>query len=209
MLVGLTALTILTLGATAPITGLTATVIVGATIGGYVGVGFSVISQGHNNGWSNINSMQVFRDGLGGAVAGSISAVPTGLGVSGYLSTFGFGGIINQSVTSWQTELLAFGIGGVASVVAKSASNLILTRRANAIFNQSRKAKSLAVQQLQGHHMNLGSVALKGSMRNAFKDTSLTAIKGLIDFASPYFRLGVYSSLVSASFSTFPYIFID
>ncbi len=215
-LAGLTALTIATLGAAAPITGLAATMIVGATAGAYIGVGVSVVSQGVHNGWDSIDSMQVFRDCLGGAAAGAISAIPTGGGVLGYLGAFGLGGtasvvggVISGSVTSLETLLLAFAIGGAASVIAKGVSDLILRGKANSIFNQGRKAKSLAVQQLQGSPFNMGSAALKGSMRNAFKDTSLATIKVLINNANPWFRLGIYSSLTSASLSSFPYIFIN
>ena len=73
-LVALTALTICTFGSVAPITGLAATLIVGATIGAYVGVGASIISQGMSSGWSNINSWQVLLDGTMGAISGAVGA---------------------------------------------------------------------------------------------------------------------------------------
>lgn len=119
-------------------------------------------------------------------------------------------GFITGSVSfdnPWSIAL-AFGIGGIANVAARGISDVILGKQAASIFNQGNKAKSLAVQQLQGHTRNMGSQALKGSMRNAFKDTSLATIKGLINNVNPFFRFGIYASLNSAALSSFPYIFM-
>ena len=214
-LVGLATLTVLTFGAAAPITGVAALMVVGATAGAFIGTGISIVSQGIRNGWNNISATQVFRDCLGGAVAGAISAIPTGGGIIGYLGAFGLGGLasvaggaISGTVTDWKSALLAFGIGGAASVFAKGVGDLVLNGRAKSIFNQGRKAKSLAVQQLQGSPFNMGAAALKGNMRNAFKNTSLATIKILVNNASPWLRLGIYSALTSAFLSSLPYAII-
>lgn len=75
ILVGLAVATVLTFGAAAPITGLAATMVVGAMIGASVGVAVSIVSQGLVNGWDNINSWQVFTDMAVGAIGGAISGV--------------------------------------------------------------------------------------------------------------------------------------
>ena len=51
---------------------------------------------------------------------------------------------------SQTSALLAFGIGGVANVAAKGISDKILNSKASFFANMGNKAKSLAVQKLQG-----------------------------------------------------------
>ena len=199
------------------ITTIIGTILIGALIGGAIGgafeLGRQIIFEGGVNNWSKIGLAV-----LGGAAAGAITAIPLpGKGFLSYLGTFalgGFGSVVSGFITGtvgfdngWSIAL-AFGIGGIANVVARGVSDIILGKKALAIFNQGKKAKSLAVQQLQGNARNMGSLALKGSMRNAFKDTSLATIKILLMNAKPIFRLGVYSSLNSAALSSFPYIFM-
>ena len=55
--------------------------LIGTLIGGIIGAGFSVISQGITNGWDNINGWQVLLDGTISAISGLLSA--TGIGVIG------------------------------------------------------------------------------------------------------------------------------
>ena len=62
VLVALTALSVCTLGAAAPISGIAATMVVGETIGVFIGTGASIISPGIHNGWNNISGFQVFRE---------------------------------------------------------------------------------------------------------------------------------------------------
>ena len=52
----------------------------------------------------------------------------------------------------------------------------------------------------------MGVAAAKGSMRNAFKDISLSAIKIIINNAYSVLRLGIASSLMSAGLSALPVI---
>ena len=77
ILVGLAVATVFTFGAAAPITGIAAAMVVGATIGATVGFAASIVTQGIVNGWDNINSWQVFTDtvigGVGGALSGAAS----------------------------------------------------------------------------------------------------------------------------------------
>lgn len=65
----------------------------------------------------------------------------------------------------------------------------------------SAKAKSLAVQQLQAHSLNMGAAALSGSYRNAFKDVTREMIYDLIKNSSFLIRDSVYSSLISGLLS--------
>ena len=55
--------------------------LIGALIGGIIGAGASVISQGITNGWDKINGWQVLLDGTIGAASGLLSA--TGIGTVG------------------------------------------------------------------------------------------------------------------------------
>ena len=118
---------------------------------------------------------------VGGFVAGFISAIPgpnfATWGTLGKVLSYGAsfliggagtlaGGLITGSVNSVETGLLAFLIGGIANIAARGISEKIADMKASRIFNQGNKAKSLEVQQLQGHPLNMGSQALKGNMRN-------------------------------------------
>lgn len=55
--------------------------LIGTLVGGIIGTGVSVISQGITNGWDNINGWQVLLDGTIGAASGLLSA--TGIGTVG------------------------------------------------------------------------------------------------------------------------------
>ncbi len=55
--------------------------LIGTLVGGIIGAGVSVISQGITNGWDNINGWQVLLDGTIGAASGLLSA--TGIGTVG------------------------------------------------------------------------------------------------------------------------------
>ncbi|CDR31481.1 Cell wall-associated polypeptide CWBP200 [Acholeplasma oculi] len=193
------------------------TILIGALIGGVVGGGFEIgrqiIFEGDLNDWNKVGLAA-----LSGAVSGALTAIPIpGTGFLSWVGTFALGaagslasGAITGTVdfsNPWSIAL-AIGIGGFANVAARGISNAILSNKAEVIFNQGSKAKSLAVQQLQGHARNMGSTALKGSMRNAFKGTSLATIKDLITNVNPFIRYGIYSSINSAAMSTFPYIFV-
>ena len=179
---------------------------IGVLIGGVVGGVFEIGKQIYSNGWdpSDWNWQQIGLSAFGGAVAGMISAIPIG----GWVGAFAFGGLgsvagglITGSVNNWETALLAFGIGAIANVAAYGISNKFANIKAGKIFDQGNKAKSLAVQKLQGHTLNLGSKALKGSLRNAFKQTSQKEIQKLLMNASTRFRYGVYSAIFSSTMS--------
>lgn len=55
--------------------------LIGAIVGGIIGAGASVVSQGLSNGWESINGWQVLLDGTIGAISGLLSA--TGIGTFG------------------------------------------------------------------------------------------------------------------------------
>ena len=179
---------------------------IGFLIGGTVAGGFEIYNQIRSNGWNpyDWNWKQIGLSALGGAVAGMISAIPVG-GWLGALFLGGIGslmgGIISGSVYNLETALLAFSIGALANLIAYGVSAKLTDAKASQIYNQSRKAKSLSVQKLQGHRLNMGSKALKGSFRNAFKDTTQAEIAGLIKNANPWIRLGIYSTSISSFLS--------
>ena len=98
ILVGLTVATVFTFGAAAPITGSIATMVVGATVGAYVGFGLSIATQAITTG--HVNSWSVFVDTLGGALFGALNG---GLGASPTLSTRVLVGIGKVSLNVFTT----------------------------------------------------------------------------------------------------------
>ena len=186
--------------------GILTAILIGALIGGIIAGGFSVAGQISNNGWDvgNWDWTQIGISTLGGVVAGGISAIPIG----GWVGAIAFGGIgavsgglITGAVNSFETAAIIFGVGAFANLVGYGISNAIAKTQANFIYNLSNKAKSLAVQQLQMHPLNMGSVALKGSYRNAFKNISQQEIRSLLVHANPWLRNGVYSSFFASLLS--------
>ena len=69
------------------------------------------------------------------------------------------------------------------------------------IFNQSNKAKSLSIQRLQAHPLNMGKEALKEKFRNAFKNFSQAQIGELLVNANLALRYGIYAMLVFSTLS--------
>ncbi|MBE6534412.1 MAG: hypothetical protein E7678_05550 [Ruminococcaceae bacterium] len=179
---------------------------IGALIGGVVSGGFAIGNEIYENGWNPTtwDWKQIGLSTLGGAVAGAISSIPLG----GWVGSLVFGalgslagGIISGSVDSLESAIMAMGIGAIANVVAYGISNKITNIQARKIFNQSRKAKSLAIQKLQSHPLNMGAKALKGQYRNAFKNTTVKEIEELIKNAYSFLRYGVYSAVTSSILS--------
>ena len=182
------------------------TIAIGALIGGLISGGFAIADQIQQNGWdiSNWNWKQIGLSVLGGIVAGGISAIPIGgwvgalvFGALGALA----GGLISGSINSIESALICMSIGAVANIIAYGIGDKIANTQASKIFNQSSKPKSLAVQKLQSHPLNMGTKVLKGSYRNAFKGTTQAEIKDLIINVSPLLRYGIYSAITSSILS--------
>lgn len=184
--------------------------LIGATIAG----AFNAIGQlcsGNSWDWAFLGLSLA-----GGFVSGFISAIPVpsfaALGLFGKVLSYGttfvlggtgavVGGLITGSVNSLEALGFAFAVGGVANVIARGVTEKIVNVKASKIFNQSNKAKSLAVQKLQGHPLNMGAKALKGNMRNAFKGVTQKEIANLLMKANPYLRLVIYSAISSSVLS--------
>lgn len=186
--------------------GILATILFGALLGATISGGFAIAKEVIAKGWSieNWDWKQIGLSALGGGVAGAISAIPLG----GWIGALGFGGLgsvaggyITGSVNSLETAILAFGIGAIANLTGYGVSNAIVKSRAHAIFSLGNKAKSLAVQQLQAHPLNMGAVALKGSNRNAFKNVTQKEIQKLLMNANFWLRNSIFSSVTSSSLS--------
>ena len=206
-----------------PITSLLISLAIGFCVGALIGGGFEVWKQIHNNGWNpaNWNWAQIGLSALGGGVAGIISAIPIpGTGFLSYLGTFfagGFasiaGGLISGSVDSWQTALIAFGIGAIANVVGRGFSDIIKNIKLNKqvglvhsnatrIANMSLKKKSLEIWSLIGSD---------NFSRNAFKSWNANDIFELlmteattqlkINETKNLLRYAVYSSIISSLIS--------
>ena len=109
--------------------------LIGFGVGALVGGTFEIGKQIYNKGWNPVdwNWNQIVLSTFGGGVAGVISALPIpGTGFLSYLGTFFIGGtasviggLISGSVNSWQSAIIAFGIGGVANIVARGITSLI------------------------------------------------------------------------------------
>ena len=113
-------------------------IIIAAAIGGVVGFGASVVSQGISNGWDNINWWQAGVAGLLGAVGGALTA--TGLGawaMAGIGAGLGFIGGMSDALFEgkdfgdWHTWLdigvataIGFVAGGLSGKGASHFKNL-------------------------------------------------------------------------------------
>ena len=139
---------------------------IGASVSGLFNVASQLISQ-QSWDWKSFGLSL-----LGGFVSGVISALPVGqfaqLGAFGKVLSYGMtfawgglgavaGGLITGSVYNGETMATAFLIGGFANIIGRGISERVTSIKASKIFNQSRKAKSLDVQKLQAHKLNMGS----------------------------------------------------
>lgn len=190
---------------------------IGFAIGAVVGGGFEIANQINNNGWDpyNWDWIQIARSSLGGGIAGAITAIPipgfNKLGIAGKFLSYsisffagGFGSVIgglisgSVDITNPYSIINSFIIGAFANVVARGVADIVVKFRATKIFNMNRKQKSLKIQKIQAHPLNMGPKALKGGLRNSFKNTSLTDIEKLLSIANPFLRLGIYTGLISS-----------
>ena len=199
--------------------------VVGLVVGAAIGAGFEIGVQINENGWDpatwNLQSIGIAA--LGGGLSGLITACPvpnfTKLGLLGKLISYGFtftlgafGTLISGKVTgeidfsNGSEVFLGVMVGGFSNVAARGISDLILDYQASKIMNQTRKAKSLEIQRLQGKLGVPG--ALKGGMRNSYKNFSKLQVANLLFEANPWIRFGIYSSINSAFISSLPYVFI-
>lgn len=197
---------------------------IGFAIGAAVGAGFEICAQIRSSGW-NPTAWDVSAIGmaaLGGGVSGLITAIPVPgfarLGVWGkmlsYSFTFAYGaagtlacGAITGAINFQSNSDVIMGIcvGGFANVAARGISDLILGRQTSKIMNMSRKTKSLTIQNIQG---NLGVPgALKGIMRNSYKNYTSAQVSKLLFESNPWIKYGIYSGINSAWMSSLPYAF--
>ena len=112
--------------------------LIGALVGGIIGAGASVISQGITNGWDNINGWQVLLDGTIGAASGLLSA--TGIGIIGAAlisGGLGFAGSVGGDLISsngdWSSVnwtkaaimcVVNLGLGALAGAGSQNSSAL-------------------------------------------------------------------------------------
>ena len=198
-------------------------ILLGAVIGAVVSAGFETFVQIRKYGWDpddwDIESIGIAF--LSGFVSGAITAIPVpGLAAWGslgkilsYSATFALGaagtlasGAITGNINFSSSQEIALGImiGGLSNVLARGISDLILSRQTSRIMNSPRKAKSLTIQQLEGCAGN--KAALKGNMRNAFKNYGYGQVMDLIERTNPWIRYGIYASINSAWISALPYV---
>ena len=194
--------------------------LIGAAIGAAVGTGFEFSKQLYQKGgdFSSLDLGAIGMAALGGAVSGAISAIPIpGKGFLSYLGTFIIGGAasiaggrVTDSVNSWETAALAFGIGGVAGVIGRGASDIVkhikvskqigaISNKAQSVASMSAKNKSLAIWNMVGAD-NFSRNAFKSWGYNQIFDLLMTegTNKLLINSTSNLTRYLVYSSLVSS-----------
>ena len=191
------AISVLTFGTATPVI---AGMAIGATLFAGVEIGKQLITSGSITDWSAIG-LAFF----GGAISGAIAAIPiNGFGVLSYVGTFVTGaagavlsGVVTNQITDTTSGLTAALSGGAFNVFAKFLTHIFSLVKAKQIYNLSNKAKSLKIQQLQGSKFNIGVKALKGSYRNAFKNTGLTEILKILTNHYGFLRNGIYSSLIS------------
>ena len=195
---------------------------IGFGIGAAVSGCFEVAAQIRKNGWSPLSwdLEKIALSMLGGGVAGAITAIPVPsfakLGAIGNILSYGTtfalgsvgtlaGGAVSGTINFNSSSEVAFAmvVGGFSNVVARGVGEIVLKNKVNRIMNQTRKGKSLAIQQLQGQ---LGVPrAMKGSMRNTFKNYTSQQTTELLTATNLLIKYGVYSSFYSAWLSAFPY----
>ena len=188
-LIGLTALTVLTLGTAAPITGVAAGVIIGATCGAYAGAITSVISQGISNGWDNISSWEVLKQTGIGTLSGAISGLGAGIGTS--LLTGGFAqvtsGVLDGSIDSFSDVLVQFAFGaalsGLTYGLGKYVSNKLAASKILNILGTSSK-NSIINKRLATAGFNNLKVGVNG-------------MSGVVNYLYQYYGYQAISSIVS------------
>ena len=197
-------------------------IFLGAIIGGVISAIFETSKQIKQHGWDpdDWDGESIGLAFLGGFVSGAITAIPVpgfaALGSLGrvlsYAGTFALGaagtlasGAITGSIdfSSVKDIVLGIMIGGSSNVLARGISELILSYQTTQIMRLPKKAKSLHIQDLQGKAGN--PAALKGRMRNAFKNYSRDQVMDLINKTNPWIKYGIYASVNSAWMSSLPY----
>lgn len=172
-LVALTALTIISFGSAAIITGTAATMIIGATIGAYVGVGASIISQGISRGFSCIDSWQVLLDGTIGAISGAVGA--SGISKIGSIiigGVLGGAGSIGSDLLSNNFDLASINIG---KAIIMTAVGFCLGAFTGAGANNIKEINSAIFS-----GKTLASQAFKESIKAVEKQTNNTIAKQIM-----------------------------
>ena len=187
-LVGLTALTVLSLGTAAPITGVMAGVIIGATCGAYAGAITSVVSQGIFNGWDNISSWAVLKQTGIGAFTGAISGLGAGLGttvLTGGISQV-TSGLFDGSIDSFSDGLIQFALGGMLAGMTyglgKTVSNKLAVSKISKIIGNSNKNAVINKRLVAAGFNNLkvGVKGMGGVVNHLYKYYGYQALNSLI-----------------------------
>ncbi len=190
-----------------------AAIIIGAIVGAVINSGLEILQQSYNNGVWNLDITswdwrKIGLSALAGGISGAISAISF-CQVSNFVSYFetffwnglgsAVGGCINGSVSNWSSGIATFISGGFFGLVARGMTESLTQIKAMQILSQGKKAQSIAVQKLQSHPLNMGTRALKGNMRNAFKEIALDDVMKLLKNASFGLRYDVYASLIASA----------
>ena len=138
---------------------------IGFVVGMVIGGGFEVGNQMYQHGmdFSKWDGKQIALSSLGGAIAGTISAIPIGGPVLiSYLGTFILGGTASViggyisgavDITNRKSVTTAFLVGGVANVFARGVSNMVskrLATKASYTLNHSHAFDSMTLGDLSG-----------------------------------------------------------
>ena len=187
-LIGLTTLTVLTLGTAAPITGVAAGVIIGATCGAYAGAITSVVSQGISDGWDNISSWDVLKQTGIGAFTGAISGLGAGLGttvITGGISQVA-SGLIDGSIDSFSDGLVQFALGGMLAGMTyglgKMVSNKLAVTKISKIIGNSNKNSVINKRLVTAGFSNLkvGVMGMGGVVNHLYNYYGYQALNSLI-----------------------------
>ena len=156
--------------------------IVGLVVSFVIGTATSIVAQGLQYGWDNINYLQAGVDGLF-AVASTALAY-TGIGI---VASIGFGaamGVTQYAIDSavfrndftWQGALLAMGLGSItgafSGVGAKNINNI-----ANKLTGRASQGVKALITTAQRYGINSAQV---GMVRNLYQSTINTATRAII-----------------------------
>lgn len=159
--------------------------LIGLGISFAVGMGVSIVSQGLQYGWNDINYLQASIDGL--FALASTALAYTGIGIGASIAFGGIMGAAQYTIDSavfrndftWQGVLIATGLGCVAGVLsgagAKNIKNI-----ANKLTGRASQGVRALITATQRYGINSAQVGL---VRNLYQGSINTATQAIVSKA--------------------------
>ena len=157
--------------------------LVGLGISFVIGFGTSIVSQGMQYGWNNINYLQAGVDGLFAATSTGVAY--TGIGIVASMAigaTMGLGQYTIDSTLfrndfTWQGALIATGLGALAGAVSGAGAKN-LKKIANKLEGRASQGVKALITTTQRYGINSAQVGLVRNLYQASINTATQAIIG-------------------------------